>query len=105
MLSAFTTPKQDAKAKCSVTETQEWKVFREQVPYCDGDKGICEGYGTVYINNDTYQVAFKPCCSDCNCNKYDLAEYTKKDGYNMRFWYNSAYHYVNIYIPSAAWEY
>ena len=103
-LSAFTTLN-----KTNITEEKEytlaandnWKKIRENVPYCDGD-GSCEGYGSVWVNNDTYQVAFT---IEGGSTKYDLAEYTSKEGYNMRFWYNNKYHYVNIYIPSAAFDY
>ena len=95
-LSAFTTLN-----KTNITEEKEWKKIRENVPYCDGN-GSCEGYGSVWVNNDTYQVAFT---IEGGSTKYDLAEYTSKEGYNMRFWYNNKYHYVNIYIPSAAFDY
>ena len=105
MLSAFTTPKQDAKTNCSQIQMNDdnWKLFREQVPYCDADKGTCKGYGEVWINTDTYQVVFKTCSS---CKMRDLSEYTGKDGYNMRFWHDSdsKYYYVNIYIPAAAFK-
>jgi len=104
MLSSFTTPKQNSKTKSSQIEMNGgWKIFRENVPYCDGDKGVCEGTGYVWVNTDTYQVAFS-FSTTSNCTKYDLSEYTGKDGYNMRFWYNSKYHYVNIYIPAAAFN-
>ncbi len=98
MLSAFTTPKQD----CSQVEMNDgWKLFRENVPYCDGDKGTCEGYGYVYVNTDTYQVAFS---LSRGSNKYDLSYYDKKDGYNMRFYYGGKYYYISIYIPDAVFR-
>jgi len=104
-LSAFTTPKHDAKTECSNTKMNDdnWKKFREKVPYCDGDKDMCMGYGTVWVNTDTYQVAFE---DDKTSHKYDLSEYTKKEGYNMRFWRSSdsKYYYVNIYIPASAFN-
>ena len=78
--------------------SDDWKLFREHVPYCDGGEK-CMGYGTVWVNTDTYQVAFS-----VGGNMYDLAEYTKKDGYNMRFWYNDQYCYVNIYVPRSAFN-
>lgn len=102
MLSAFTTPKQDAKTEYSqIKMNDSWKKFREGVAYCDGDKGTCVGTGDVWVNTDTYQVQFRK-----NGNKYDLTEYTGKDGYNMRFWDGGAekYYYVNIYIPAAAFN-
>lgn len=102
MLSAFTSPKQDAKTECSqIQMNDDWKVFRENVAYCNGDTDMCEGRGKVWVNTDTYQVAFQP---DVSSYKFDLTEYTKKDGYNMRFWWNDAYHYVNVYIPAAAFN-
>lgn len=98
-LSAFTTSK-TVNSQISIDD-DNWRVIRENVPYCDGDKGICEGYGKVWVNRETYQIAFQ--INNGNT-KFDLAEYKGKDGYNMRFWYNNAYHYVNIYIPRAAFE-
>ncbi len=62
---------------------------------------MCEGYGIVWVNTDTYQVAFS---LSQNGKKYDLSEYTDKKGYNMRFWYNSKYHYINVYIPNAVFN-
>ena len=104
MLSSFTTPKQDSKAESSQIQMNDspWKVFRENVPYCDGDNDVCKGKGKVWVNTDTYQVAFEPDC----CARTDLSEYTYKKGYNMRFWadWNKCYYYVNIYIPAAAFN-
>ena len=101
VLSSFTTPMQDAKTECLQTEVaaDSWKLFRENVPYCDAEHNNCEGYGQVWVNTDTYQVAFK---LPRDATKYDLSEYTQKDGYNMRFWWNNKYHYVNVYIPKSA---
>ena len=101
-LSAFTTPKQDAKTKTESSQTKmndSWKKFREGVAYCDGDNGTCKGTGDVWVNTDTYQVQFR-----IGSARYDLTEYTGKDGYNMRFWHKTheCYYYVNIYIPAAA---
>ena len=99
-LSAFTSTKQNASQ--IENGADYWKVFREKVPYCDADKDICMGYGKVWVNTDTYQVAFEPEC----CKRTDLSEYTEKKGYNMRFWLDSkkTYYYVNIYIPRSAFE-
>lgn len=99
-LSAFTALKQD-KTQVAMNDDDGWKVYKVNVPYCDADKDVCEGYGKVWINNETYQIAFQPNSSE---SKFDLGEYTKKEGYNMRFWYNSKYHYVNLFIPRAAFE-
>lgn len=102
-LSAFTTSKHDA-TQVGMNADDNWKVFREKVPYCDGDKDVCMGYGKVWVNTETYQVAFEPDC----CSRRDLSEYTGKTGYNMRFWADFAnpecYYYVNIYIPRSAFE-
>ena len=102
-LSAFTTPKQDSRTEYSPTKMNDdnWKKFREGVAYCDGDKGTCMGTGDVWVNTETYQVQFRK-----GGKKYDLTEYTGKDGYNMRFWDggDSKYYYVNIYIPAAAFK-
>ncbi len=107
MLSAFTTPKQDAQSECSQIKMNDdnWKVFREKVAYCDADTDMCKGYGTVYVNTDTYQVAIRPAGYNYPY-KVDLGEYTGKEGYNMRFWHegDKKYYYVNIYIPAAAFN-
>ncbi|MCQ2306244.1 MAG: hypothetical protein MJ000_01600 [Bacteroidales bacterium] len=101
-LSSFTTPKQDVKSECSqIKADDDWMLFRENVPYCDVDTQTCEGYGYVWVNKANYQIAFSITKTG---KKYDLAEYTGKDGYNMRFWYNSKYHYVNIYVPSSVFN-
>lgn len=102
-LSAFTTYNNSTVAENEYTlaANDGWKLFRENVPYCDGDKDMCEGYGIVWVNTDTYQVAFS---LSQNGKKYDLSEYTDKKGYNMRFWYNSKYHYINVYIPNAVFN-
>jgi hypothetical protein len=102
-LSAFTTTNNAStdEYNYSLAANDGWKVFRENVPYCDGgDK--CMGTGTVWVNTNTYQVAFE--C--CGCGKMDLSEYNKKEGYNMRFWHcsRSEYCYVNIFIPNAVFN-
>ena len=81
-----------------------WKQFRVNVPYCDGDN-TCMGTGTVWVNTDTYQVAFQA-DSYPSCGKMDMGEYTGKDGYNMRFWHCSLkkYCYVNIFVPNSAFN-
>ena len=103
MLSAFTNAKQNAKFECAQTvmDDDDWIIIRENVPYCDADKDVCEGYGIVWGNTETYQVAFS---MGKATTKYDLSEYTKKEGYNMRFWHDSKYYYVNIYIPRNAFN-
>lgn len=102
-LSAFTTPKQEAKTECSQNKmnADNWKLFREGVAYCDGDTGTCVGTGDVWVNTETYQIRFRKSATN-----YDLTEYTGKDGYNMRFWDGGAkkYYYVYIYIPAAAFN-
>ena len=103
-LSAFTTSKQDAKTECSQTKMNDdnWKVFRDNVAFCDADTDQCFGYGTVYLNTDNYQVAILvPGWND----KIDLGEYTLKDGYNWRFWHpnKEQYCYVNLFIPKEAY--
>lgn len=107
MLSAFTTPKQIKKTECSQFKMNSgWKCYRENVPYCDGESS-CAGYGEVWINNDTYQVAFKVQSGSVldHNTKYDLASSTALKGYNMRFYASNKYWYVNLYIPDAAWNY
>lgn len=103
MLSAFTTPKQDAKAECSQSEMGDpWKLMREGVAFCDGDNGTCLGTGDIYVNEDTYQVRITiksyPGSNSCYNKTYDLTDYTGKDGYNMRFWCGctSKYCYVMV---------
>lgn len=100
VLSSFVAPNQE----CSLTEMNDnnnWKLFRENVPYCDGANDVCEGYGYVWVNTETYQIAFSVQKSGT---KFDLSEYTDIKGYNMRFWMNYKYHYVNIFIPKSAFE-
>jgi hypothetical protein len=82
--------------------SSDWKLFRENVPYCDGGEK-CMGYGKVWVNTDTYQVAFD---AENTCGKTDLSEYTGKDGYNMRFWNCSLkqFCYVNIFVPRSAFN-
>ena len=102
VLSSFVSPKQE----CSQTEMNangNWKRFREKVPYCDAEHKTCKGYGTVWVNTETYQIAFE---DDKTADKYDLSEYTGYEGYNMRFWRSSdkSYYYVSIYVPKSAFE-
>ena len=101
VFSSFTTPKH----VCSLIEmnANNWKKFREKVPYCDAEHDVCMGYGTVWVNTETYQIAFE---DDKTSDKYDLSEYNGKKGYNMRFWrgWDKAYYYVNIYVPKSAFE-
>ena len=52
MMSAFTTAKQDASQ--IENSDDNWKVFREKVPYCDADKDVCMGYGKVWVNTIFY---------------------------------------------------
>ena len=104
VFSSFTSPKEATSAEYSQSEmatNDAWKLFREKVPYCDAEHDKCEGYGKVWVNTDTYQIAFQP---ERDGTKYDLSEYTQKEGYNMRFWRNNSYHYVNIYIPKSVFE-
>jgi hypothetical protein len=107
MLSSFTTPKQDSKAESSQIQMNDdnWKVFRQNVAYCDADTDQCNGYGTVYLNTDTKQLAITPQGYNYPY-KIDLGEYTAKEGYNMRFWYEGdrKYYYVNLFIPAAAFN-
>ena len=91
MLSAFVTPKQDAKAESSQIQMSDdaWKLFHSSVAYCDGDTDQCIGRGDVWINTDTYQVKFL-ISGYGHGNKgdgFDLTEYTGKNGYNYRFWH------------------
>ena len=99
MLSAFTTPKQDAKAECSKIENDDWVKMREGVAYCDGDNGTCLGTGDIYVNEDTYQVRIQiKTPSSYSGNKYDLTDYTGKDGYNMRFWHSGLKKYCYVMV-------
>lgn len=100
MLSAFTIQKQEA-TQTEMTADDDWKCIKENVPYCDADKGVCEGYGKVWVNTDTKQVAFS---INGQTTKYDLSSYRGKEGYNHRFWYEKAYHYVNVTIPRSAFD-
>ena len=100
-LSAFTSFRKTTSVEKEYSlASDDWKLFRENVPYCDGGEK-CMGYGKVWVNTDTYQIAFS---RNGYAEKYDLAEYTKKEGYNMRFWWNNAYYYVNIYVPRSAFN-
>ncbi len=102
MLSSFATSKQNAKAESSqVQMNDDWKKAREGVAYCDGDTGQCLGTGDVWVNLDTSQAVIKFRDRSGN-HTFDLTEYTRKDGYNYRFW-NTAmkpaqycYVYINI---------
>lgn len=105
-LSAFTTTKNNEKsadAKITVNDNDAWKLFRENVAYCDGDKDMCEGTGYVWVNTDTYQAAFS---FTKGGTKYDLTQSSKKEGYNMRFWYGDKkkYYYIYINIPQSAYR-
>ena len=104
MLSAFTTSKQDAKTECSQIQMNDdnWKLFREKVAYCDGDKDVCVGQGDVWVNTDTYQAQIRLSTGYC----LDLTDYTGKEGYNMRFWHtgDKKYYYVYINIPASAFR-
>ena len=75
----------------------DWELFRSNVAYCDGDNDRCMGTGDVYFNTRTYQFKIDV-FHDNNHYKYDLTEYTSKEGYNMRFWdtKKSTYYYVYI---------
>lgn len=104
MLSAFATPKQDAKAESSQIQMNDdaWKLFHTGVAYCNGDTDQCVGRGDVWVNTDTYQVKIRlnDQSSPKNGGGYDLTEYTRKDGYNYRFWhsYEQTYYYVYINV-------
>lgn len=100
LLSAFTTPKQDAKTECSqIQMNDDWMLYREGVAYCDGDTDQCVGQGNIYVNSNTYQARIRVYYQS-NYYYYDLTDYTKKEGYNMRFWDSerSTYYYVYINI-------
>lgn len=105
-LSAFTTTKNNEKsadAKITVNDNDAWKLFREGVAYCDGDKDMCEGTGYVWVNTDTYQAAFS---FSEGATKLDLTQSSKKEGYNMRFWHGDEkkYYYIYINIPQSAYR-
>ena len=96
MLSSFATAKQDAKVESSqIKMNDDWVKFREGGAYCDGDTDRCMGRGDVWINPNTYQARIR--VDDSN---YDLTDYTRKEGYNMRFWHggDKVYYYVYINI-------
>ena len=97
MLSSFATSKQDAKAENSQIQMNDdaWKLFREGVAFCDGDTDQCVGRGNIYVNTDTYQARIRPQGRD---DYYDLTEYTRKDGYNYRFWHSEKKTYYYVYI-------
>lgn len=102
VFSSFKAPKQEKNTNVKQIEMQgPWKLFREQVTYCDGDTGRGIGKGNVWVNTETYQVQMRIGTSQT---KYDLTEYTGKDGFNMRFWHDTAqtYYYINLYIPAQA---
>lgn len=102
MLSSFATPKQDAKAESSQIQmnNDNWKVARQNVAYCDGDTDQCKGTGDVWVNTDTSQakivldIRFTPPAGG----GYDLTEYTRKEGYNYRFWHTKDNKYYYVYI-------
>ena len=102
LFSSFVAPKQEC-SQIEMNANDNWKLFREKVPYCDVDKKTCVGYGKVWVNTETYQIAFQ---IDGTSTKYDLSEYTGYDGYNMRFWYktSSKYYYVSIFVPKSVFE-
>lgn len=99
MLSAFATPKQDAKAESSQIQMNDddWMLYRESVAYCDGDTDQCMGHGHVYVNSNTYQVRIRV-HYDMNDHDFDLTEYTRKEGYNYRFWHNKDRKYYYVYL-------
>ena len=92
VLSSFTTTKQNAKTELSTDD--DWKCIRENVPYCDADKDMCSGYGYVWKNLDTKQLAFS---FSKGGDKYNLSRY-RGQNYNYRFWYDSSdkYYYVSL---------
>lgn len=101
VFSAFTKPNHDTQLACintGMNDNNNWKLFRENVAYCDGEKDVCSGTGYVWINTDTYQIAFS-FSRGSSSTKYDLTQTSKKEGYNMRFWYNNRYWYVYINVP------
>ena len=102
VFSSFVVPKQE-RSKIEMNANDKWKLFREKVPYCDVGEKKCVGYGKVWVNTETYQIAFQ---IDGQTTRYDLSEYTGYDGYNMRFWYEytKQYYYVSIYVPRSVFE-
>ena len=97
MLSAYTTPIQVAKSEASVKRmnADNWELVRENVPYCDGEKDMCVGYGFVWHNTETEQYAFS---KSRTSTKYNISFYSNKEGYNARFWSgsDSKYYYISI---------
>lgn len=102
MLSSFATAKQDAKVESSQIQMNDdaWKLFHSGVAYCDGDTDQCVGRGDVWINTDTYQVKFliSGYGHGNRGDGFDLTEYTRKDGYNYRFWHPDRNKYYYVYI-------
>ena len=94
VLSSFTTQKQNAKAEYSQTQMNDddWELYRSNVAYCSGD-GTCEGTIDVYVNSKTLQLAVK---KSSWTNMLDLTSTSAKEGYNMRFYWKNAYHYMQI---------
>ena len=94
VLSSFTTTKQNAKIELSTDD--EWTCIRDNVPYCDADKDMCSGYGYVWRNADTKQLAFT-FKKETKATKYNLSRY-RGQNYNYRFWYyqDSKYYYVSF---------
>lgn len=105
--SAFTTSKhyeRNEGTQITVNDNDAWKIFRENVAYCDGDKDMCEGTGYVWVNTETYQAAFSFSKGGA---KFDLTQSSKKEGYNMRFWVGgnkNKYYYIYINIPESAYR-
>lgn len=99
MLSSFATSKQDAKAESSQIQiNDDWELFRTGVAYCDADTDKCMGTGDVYINTNTNQARIRVYIGNGNYSYYDLTEYTRKDGYNYRFWHSDKQTYYYVYI-------
>lgn len=99
MLSSFATSKQDAKAESSQIQiNDDWELFRTGVAYCDADTDKCMGTGDVYVNTNTYQARIRVYIGNGNYSYYDLTEYTRKDGYNYRFWHSDKQTYYYVYI-------
>lgn len=102
MLSAFTTPKQDVKAESSQIQMNDdpWQLYRENVAYCNGDTDRCMGSGDVWVNTDTSQakIALSKKNTPPKGGGYDLTEYTRKEGYNYRFWHTGDNKYYYVYI-------
>ena len=99
MLSSFTAPRQNAKAENSQIQMNDddWLLYRESVAYCDGDTDQCKGHGNVYVNSNTYQVRIRV-NYDMNYHYLDLTEYTRKEGYNYRFWHTKDQKYYYVYL-------